>query len=42
MDVHVALRKRRSIRAFLDKPVSNELIINILESAKYSPSGSNI
>jgi nitroreductase len=41
MDVHNALRIRRSIRAFLDKPVSNEMIVNLLESARWSPSGSN-
>ncbi len=41
MDVHHALRNRRSIRAYLDKPVSDELIVNLLESAKWAPSGSN-
>lgn len=41
MQVKQALHDRRSIRAFLDKPVSNEMIIDLLDSARWSPSGSN-
>tara|TARA_B100000686_G_C16786454_1_gene975566 strand:- start:2037 stop:2768 length:732 start_codon:yes stop_codon:yes gene_type:complete len=43
-NVHVedALLTRRSIRAFLDKPVPKPLLRRILESARWAPSGSNI
>lgn len=42
MDVLEALRQRRSVRAFLDKDVPKELIEEILETAKHSPSGVNM
>ena len=42
MNVSDALKHRKSIRAFLDKPVSNELIKTLLETAKWSPSGVNM
>lgn len=32
---------RRSIRKYLDKPVENEKIMELLESARLAPSGSN-
>ncbi|WP_425802358.1 nitroreductase family protein [Desulfitobacterium sp. Sab5] len=35
------IKKRRSIRKYLDKPVEDEKIIQILESARLAPSGSN-
>lgn len=41
MQVKQALQARRSIRAFLDKPVSNEMISDLLDSARWAPSGSN-
>lgn len=41
MDVREALIQRRSIRAYLDKPVSDELILDLLECARWAPSGSN-
>lgn len=41
MHVKEALRRRKSTRGFLDKPVSRVLIENILESARYAPSGVN-
>jgi len=41
MDVHKALHQRKSTRAFLDKPVSREQVVRILDSAKQSPSGVN-
>jgi nitroreductase len=41
MDVKQALRDRRSIRAFTDRPVSDEQIVNLLDSARWAPSGSN-
>ena len=41
MDVAEALVKRKSVRAFLKKPVDEKLIIQILEHAKCAPSGTN-
>ena len=35
------IRSRRSIRKYMDKPVEDEKIIEIVESARLSPSGSN-
>lgn len=36
-----AMKGRHSTRAFLNKPVSQELIYNILEAARFAPSGVN-
>ncbi len=41
MDVKEAIAKRRSIRRFKPDPVSDELIVQLLESARLAPSGSN-
>lgn len=41
MNIYEALRKRKSTRAFLDKPVSREKIVNILRAARHAPSGTN-
>ena len=41
MDVREAIQKRRSIRRFKPDTVSDELIQQILESARLAPSGSN-
>ena len=41
MEVHEAIKKRRSIRKFLDKPVSQEIIKELLEAARLSPSAMN-
>lgn len=41
MNVAGAVAGRRSIRAFLDKPVDLSLLRNILETAQMSPSGYN-
>lgn len=41
MDVKEAIRKRRSIRRFKPDPVPDDLIAQILESARLAPSGSN-
>lgn len=41
MNVHEALVARKSVRAFLDNPVSRETVTRILDSARYSPSGVN-
>lgn len=41
MDVISAIKSRHSTRAFLDKAVSKEEIIRILEAARFAPSGVN-
>lgn len=41
MHVNEALRSRRSIRAFTDETVSDEMIHELLENARWAPSGSN-
>jgi len=35
------IRARRSIRKYIDKPVEDEKIIQLIESARLAPSGSN-
>lgn len=41
MNVAEALVQRKSVRAFLDKPVETDKIKAVLESAKHAPSGVN-
>lgn len=41
MNVSQALSERKSVRAFLDKPVSKEIITKILHYARQAPSGTN-
>lgn len=41
MDVLDAIRTRRSIRQFLDKPVPQDLLQQVLSSAMYAPSACN-
>ena len=41
MDVFDAIKNRRSIRTFLDKPVPEELIKKIIEAGQCSPSACN-
>ncbi|MBU0717173.1 MAG: nitroreductase family protein [Planctomycetes bacterium] len=41
MDVIEVIRKRRSIRAYLDKPVEREKIERMLEAGRLAPSASN-
>lgn len=41
MNVHDALAARKSVRAFLDKPLSRETVSRVLDSARNSPSGVN-
>jgi nitroreductase len=41
MNVQQALEKRKSVRAFLEKPVEVEKINAILGSARHAPSGAN-
>ena len=41
MNVFEAVRTRRSIRKYLDKPVETEKLMKILEAARLSPSANN-
>ncbi len=41
MQVREALEQRKSVRAFLDKPVEREKIVRILDAARHAPSGVN-
>jgi nitroreductase len=41
MDVIEAIRGRASVRAYLDKPVPRDVITQILEAARWAPSGVN-
>lgn len=41
MNVTEAVQSRRSVRAFLDKPIERETLTRILETAQRSPSGGN-
>ena len=41
MNVSEAILQRKSVRAYLDKPVSREAIDRILDVARYAPSGTN-
>lgn len=42
VSISEAVANRRSIRQFLDKPVSREDVVDILEQAKRAPSGGNL
>ncbi len=41
MDVYEAISKRKSVRAFLDKDVPEEVMTRLLEAARLAPSASN-
>lgn len=41
MDILTAIRKRHSARAFLDREVDNNIIEQILDAARWAPSGAN-
>lgn len=41
MNVQAALKARKSVRAYLDKPVSQDSIHRILDAARWAPSGTN-
>jgi nitroreductase len=41
METLAAIRERKSIRAFLPKPVPKNVIAQILEASRWAPSGSN-
>ena len=38
MDVLTAIKERRSIRKYKDKPVEEEKLLKVLEAARLSPS----
>lgn len=40
-DIEIYLKKRRSIRNYKKNPVSREIVLNILDIARYAPSGCN-
>lgn len=42
MSVSEAVRKRRSVRGFLDRPVAPELVRRLIEEAARAPSGGNL
>ena len=42
LDLFEAIRNRRSIRAFEDKPVSENLIRTLVDAARHAPSAGNI
>lgn len=42
MDVAEALRRRISIRAYLDRPVARDTLLAVLDDARWSPSGGNL
>ena len=42
METLVAIRGRKSTRAFLRKPVPKELIAQVLHASRWAPSGSNL
>jgi len=42
MDVMEAIKGRRSIRQFTDKPIEKEKLETLLEAARWAPSGGNL
>ena len=42
MDFYQVLASRRSVRAFLDRPVEKEKLTNILKAAMSAPSAGNL
>jgi nitroreductase len=42
MNVSEAVAARRSVRAFLDKPVDHDLLVRVLDKARQAPSGGNV
>jgi len=41
MDFYQVIKTRRSVRAFADKPVPDDVLTRVLEAARIAPSGSN-
>ena len=42
MDVFEAFRKRKSSRSYADTPVTDEVLVNIMEAARLAPSAGNV
>lgn len=42
MDLHEAIRTRRSVRSYEDRPVAHELLAKVIEEAVWAPSGVNM
>jgi nitroreductase len=42
MDVYEAVKSRRAVRGFTDRPVSMEVLERVLSAAAWAPSGSNL
>jgi nitroreductase len=42
VDILNLLRSRRSIRVYQDKPISQDLLLQILEAGRWAPSGANL
>ena len=42
MDVYEAVKSRRAVRGFLDRPVPAEVLRRVLADAAWAPSGSNL
>ena len=42
MDVYEAVRTRRAVRGFTDRPVPVEVLGRVVSAAAWAPSGSNI
>ncbi|MCK4964101.1 MAG: nitroreductase family protein, partial [Dehalococcoidia bacterium] len=41
MELWEAMKGRRSVRAFLDRPIERDLLERLLEGAIWAPSGGN-
>ncbi len=41
MDIHETIRLRKSVRAFLDRPVSDETLARVMDAARLAPSARN-
>ncbi len=41
MELQIAIEQRRSIRRFKDKNISDEIILNLIDSARLAPSAKN-
>jgi nitroreductase len=42
MEIHELIRKRRSVRAYREDPIPDEVLARILESARWAPSARNL
>jgi nitroreductase len=42
VDILNLLKSRRSIRVYQDKPIPQELLLQILEAGRWAPTGANL